>query len=38
MVGEKSAFGEFELDESYFEAHRVCGKKGRGVALTLLTY
>jgi len=24
--------GEFEADESYFGARRVCGKRGRGVA------
>ena len=28
----KLAFGEFELDESYFGAHRVRGKRGRGAA------
>jgi transposase len=33
----KSAFGEFELDESYFGTHRVRGKRGRGAILTFLT-
>ena len=28
----KKIFGEFELDESYFGAKRVRGKKGRGAA------
>jgi transposase len=32
LVEEKSAFGEFELDESYFGAHRIYGKRGRGSA------
>ena len=29
---EEKSFGEFELDESYFGAKRVRGKKGRGAA------
>ena len=29
---QKKEFGEFELDESYFGARRVRGKRGRGAA------
>jgi transposase-like protein len=32
LAEEKLTFGEFELDESYFGAHRVRGKRGRGAA------